>query len=445
MSARPIHAAPSWAPRWLHDLLRFVTSAEALFVLFLFAGRYKADPRFAWVPVDITLLTFLLSVAASTVVLLKRRRIWVNGWTALLLAVFAAFVFLALVSLLWTPGKAYGQTKVLYLGSLVAWCLVSGAVIVGSDQERARRLMYALAAFSVWIGIEALMAYVQHQGAGFVTALSGNYLGIGRVLGLGLVAIMIYWGYWARTVPMRALALAATLAVGGLLLVVGGRGPFLAAAATVALFLASGLRFSALRAVVAKKPVAILAVVLLVGAGVAGLIMWRSGLSLTVRRLAMLVSSGGLSGHEGARLVFWREALRLSGDSPVIGHGVGSWPVIVEHKALRGYPHNLFLEVLFELGITGFLLLLAIIGVALAGLTRRPRLRSDPFRMFAGLAFVNVFLNAMVSGDLSDNRVVFLALGLMAASAACVGAGAESGPAALGGAGMVVAATRAGP
>ena len=30
-------------------------SFELSFVLFLFAGRFKLDPRFAWVPVDLTL------------------------------------------------------------------------------------------------------------------------------------------------------------------------------------------------------------------------------------------------------------------------------------------------------------------------------------------------------------------------------------------------------
>jgi hypothetical protein len=41
---------------------RGVMSFEVIFVLFIFAGLYKADPRLAWFPVDLTLLLFLVSV-----------------------------------------------------------------------------------------------------------------------------------------------------------------------------------------------------------------------------------------------------------------------------------------------------------------------------------------------------------------------------------------------
>ena len=41
---------------------RGVFSFEVVFVLFIFAGLYKADPRLAWFPVDLTLLLFIVSV-----------------------------------------------------------------------------------------------------------------------------------------------------------------------------------------------------------------------------------------------------------------------------------------------------------------------------------------------------------------------------------------------
>ena len=51
-------------------------SLEALFVLFLMAGRYKADPRFAWVAewtsLDVTALTFGATGLAALLVVLRR-------------------------------------------------------------------------------------------------------------------------------------------------------------------------------------------------------------------------------------------------------------------------------------------------------------------------------------------------------------------------------------
>ena len=52
---------------WLR-LRRFMAipiSFEGLFVLFLFARIYKSDPRFDWLPVDITALLFGLSILSG--------------------------------------------------------------------------------------------------------------------------------------------------------------------------------------------------------------------------------------------------------------------------------------------------------------------------------------------------------------------------------------------
>ena len=69
--------------RLLSDLFTF----EALFVLFLFAGRFKTDPRLQWVPVDLTLLFFVASVGVGLVLLVKRRfRVSRNSFSLLLLA-----------------------------------------------------------------------------------------------------------------------------------------------------------------------------------------------------------------------------------------------------------------------------------------------------------------------------------------------------------------------
>lgn len=46
-------------------------------------------------------------------------------------------------------------------------------------------------------------------------------------------------------------------------------------------------------------------------------------------------------------------------NSILIGHGVGSFPVLYEGKDQRGYPHNVFLELLFEYGIIGVFIFIA--------------------------------------------------------------------------------------
>jgi len=42
----------------------YLLSFETTLVMLLFAGIYKDDPRFAWMPVDVTAVFFVLSLSA---------------------------------------------------------------------------------------------------------------------------------------------------------------------------------------------------------------------------------------------------------------------------------------------------------------------------------------------------------------------------------------------
>ena len=51
------------------DVFYTIFSFETFFVLFLFAGRYKNDPIFHWIPVDITALLFGLTIIWGLLIL----------------------------------------------------------------------------------------------------------------------------------------------------------------------------------------------------------------------------------------------------------------------------------------------------------------------------------------------------------------------------------------
>jgi hypothetical protein len=104
--------------------------------------------------------------------------------------------------------------------------------------------------------------------------------------------------------------------------------------------------------------------------------------------------------------------LALWAQQPVIGQGVGSWPVLYYGKDIAWYPHNLFLEVLVEFGLIGLLLLAA---VAVAALRRIsvPRLREDPVLMCVAMLCIVTFFYAMTSSDITQNRNLFAMVGLL--------------------------------
>jgi O-antigen ligase len=383
-----------------------------LFVLYLFAGRYKADPRFQWLPLDLTALTFGLSVVVGTNALLRRRTIAIGSAAVWMLMLFGLFVAYSTLALTWSPSNQYGPAKVLYLATLVAWCVVAAAVVIAPERTRVRRLLSALVVFALWVGIETLLAYLKGGGAGFVVAMGGNYLGLGRVIGVGVAGLLIYCVYLASGLAMRTAAAALCAGLAALLLVIGGRGPFLAAAASMLLLLVVPWRWSAARGLVVRRYGLWLAGCLAAGGIAAAMVMSRSGVGVTVARLERLLSAQ-MGASAGVRLAYWREAIAHWADAPFLGHGPGSWPVVFSAVDERGYPHDIVLEVLFELGLVGLTLLLAQVLVGVRSVARGGWLREDPLRLFAVLLFANAALNALVSGDITDNRVVFVALGLL--------------------------------
>ncbi len=66
-----------------------------------------------------------------------------------------------------------------------------------------------------------------------------------------------------------------------------------------------------------------------------------------------------------------------------------------------------------ETGLVGLILFLALLGVTLRPLSLE-RLRRDAQALCAVMLLANAVLNAMTTGDLPGNRVMFLMLGVLA-------------------------------
>ena len=80
--------------------------------------------------------------------------------------------------------------------------------------------------------------------------------------------------------------------------------------------------------------------------------------------------------HEDAsamgRVYAWQVASRISLDRPLLGVGAGSfryaWPLYAPPEATRAYvAHNIFLDVIGELGLVGLLFFLVFAGGATGG------------------------------------------------------------------------------
>jgi len=414
LSAILFWLSPARWPHYLRTAAGTICTFEAALILFLFAGVYKADPRFAWLPVDITAFFFLVSVLAGAYIVWSRG-IRIRGLAAVMVWLYAALLAYALLSMLWSPSVFYAHSKMLYLATLVFWPLAGGALIIAPDPVRYRRFFLLLLLFSGWVGLESAMAFWLGTTSGalgaFVEALSGTYLSLGRVIGPGFLVLVAYTLYLARATWLRlALGLISLLML-ALLLVIGGRMPLIAAA------LASLVLLAAVRLRLGRTPrqlllqlgiVAAVAVILLAG--------WQFAprsireMPATVRRIGLLFLEGV---EENRRIEHYQQTLLYLDNDPFFGQGIGSWPVVTGYGDNRAYPHNVFLELLFELGLIGLGLFLAMIFAGLLALPPWHKLRRSPYALLALALFLNALVNASVSGDLNDNRLLFATLGLL--------------------------------
>lgn len=157
-----------------------------------------------------------------------------------------------------------------------------------------------------------------------------------------------------------------------------------------------------------KKKVLLIASGTLVALSAIAVIFWSKleGLLMnSLGRFAVLFSGSDKSSQ--GRLEAMSYALESSVESVsafLFGHGIGSFGVLYLGIDGRAYPHNLFIELLFELGIIGLLLVVFLLIFTF--------LRALKGKKIFIVLFVFCFLNAMKSSNLTDLWVLFSILGL---------------------------------
>lgn len=381
-------------------------------MLFLFAGRFKADPRFEWVPIDITAFFFLISVIIAICILL-RNNMKIKKKSLILPVIFLIFALYSFLSLTWSPGLIYAKQKVFYIATLVLWSLMGASMIIAQSRERIKRFFVIYIIFAFWIAIESTKAYINNHGVGFVTALGGNYLGIGRVIGVGALIVLIYSIFWAKNNWIKIFSLLIFGYFMWILFVAGGRGPFISTflACLVPIFV--GWSFSKHKGIRIKRYTNQLSMIIAIIIVFLIILYISDNLTTTMNRILVLFDDG-MGNSAGLRIEWYKSSFVYWGEKPLLGNGIGSWPVINSAVDVRGYPHNIILEIMVELGLIGLIIFIMLLIIALKCFGPWKTVRDDPLKILIFVIFINALVNAMVSGDIPDNRFLFFVLGIMA-------------------------------
>lgn len=401
--ARPGQPAPTRTPRSLLDLRIGPIDLIAPFglTLLLFAGYVKATPIVISLqgerPIDLTVLGASLVTAVVCVDLIRRRLI-VPGGVWPVLALWAAF----LTGLLCPAGTPYSADKPLRLFTLTLLSAIAPVFLLGTRLRQGLWLgTLVLAGLTVMI-LAVVSPDSVVTASDRLAAAGSNTIAAGRSFGVALVILCVLAA--VRVVPWP-LALPGIALFGWGTVYAGSRGPLLAA--LVALVVVATL----LAADGWKRAQRLLGVPVVLGAGLA-LLGWFEGNSFAFQRATGLLGADDLSAR--ARLSFYQESLRLIPEHP-LGVGWGNFVLSLPHEyqvafsGIRLYPHNVVLEVAVE---AGWLAAAGLLAFMILGIRRL--IRACDRRIGAPCAGVAVFftVNAMVSGDVNDNRAMFAAISL---------------------------------
>jgi len=389
---------------------------ELFFLLFVHAGRFKADPRFAWIPFDVTVFFFSLSVVTGGFAFVLRTfRFTKLSIRASFMGV-ALFAFIAL-SYCWTPSSVYATEKIARVVVLTQASFLGAALIIAQSTENVRTFMRLQLLFSTWVAVEVGLDSLQSSG-GFIDAMGGGYLGEGLNLAIGgLIAFFaavtgdksrirrVAWGVVAMVFAYLLFQTGARMALFVFLLGIPA-----ILVQTIECSTISGIRFSRYSA---RAGMVFLALVICLLAYT----FFASNSAMTLVRVRVLTVPG-LGASASVRLSYWIAALDLWLRSPIIGHGIGSWPILMGFGEIRSFPHNILLELFVEQGVLGVAAFLALLWCVLR-IRGRHRLVRSPFqkrslRSLLLAVWLACFAYAMVHGHLADNRELFAFTGMLA-------------------------------
>jgi len=401
------------ALRYTADTLSFVFSFEVIFTLFLFSGRFKADSRFAWIPIDITGLFFGLSICVA-IYLLSIRRVKIKRHALFISTIALFFVVWLIISLAWTPSVFYAREKAFYVATLTFWSLLGTALVIASDINRIKRFFLTIVLFSLWVMLESYFVYFNLGSIGTINALEGNYLGVGYTCGMGGLIVLGYLVFDNMIFCKKFLMLALLGSYFFILLIGGGRGPLLMMIIATMIPVLFAFQVSPLKSIRVKKYMFPFMVVVVMTVMLLGYLFANNQIfMITVHRILVLFEPGfGASG--GARQTMLLDSISLFLNNPLFGYGIGSYPIVTGCVDSRIYPHNIFLEIMAEMGLVGLFLFVSLLFVGLRSLGNYRVIRNNPICAIILMIFTFMLGGAMISGDLHDNRLLFMAIGLMA-------------------------------
>lgn len=356
-------------------------SVPTLVILLIYSGYIKEAPAFAWIPLDLTLISAVLVVVVAVATVLR------SGALPRELTPLVFLLAALMIPLAWSDiSPPYAAEKIMRL-PITAVSAFGAAVLVNS-----RRRLIAFEAGFVGFGLMMVtLAYIAPTNVelyGRLAIEGSNTIALARAAGAALVVLLIS-AFTHRLSYAAAGVLAIPLAL--MLLGSGSRGPALATLLAVGVALATARGQRRVRSILLATAASVLLASFAVGR-----------ISAAAKdRFTLLLGGGGDRGESvGIREILYDRTFSVALQSP-FGVGWGGLDPILD--PLARYPHNLILELVAESGWLAMIVFAAVLVISWR--------RAAAFPALLGL-LVYWFANAQVSGDINDNRMLFAVIGV---------------------------------
>lgn len=312
------------------------------------------------------------------------------------------FIFTLLIEtlvLLININSSYGISKVKsfiifnFLPSLLI------LLIVKDDLRRIRVLVALLAFFSIFSIIRLYLLkfgfseWVNGNAAWQMRQLGMDVIGINRNLGLG--AILCYCFFLITKSPKRYLLLSVLIILLILQFFVHERGPI------IATWIVLSLAWLMLYHGNNRFIIALL------------FIAFDITIFFILSKIDLRFSLESLINDP--RIELYKLSLEAFFKSPIIGIGTGAFQMGYTNLSTRVYSHNIFLELLVENGLVGILIFLLFLCCIIAKICKLVKSRTNYFSVIIILLFVYSMINSQVSGDITNNNLLWISASLLMA------------------------------
>jgi len=354
------------------------------------------------------IVIFSLVAASFTINLVRNKQVNILPSTLIEFGVIL-FIIWVLITLTYTPSISYGTSKFLFL-AIVCFPCVYMAKMYCDTPAKVHKTFTVVG----WYAIALLIYY-----AAYVTVHSGQTIRIRSAffgplpLGYAVASMLPFIFYVASTTHSRILKYFFVVAIPVAFLLIietGSRGPLLAIIIAFSLSLLRIQYF--IRAFFGLAACATAAY------------LYLSSQDLTENQGLgrILGETDAASKSSQGRIHLFSSAWEQFLQFPIFGQGSGSFSFFFNSTDERKYAHNAYLEIAGEFGMMGLIIFFTILILCLYQIIKLRKRSKDLYtNQYWSITSIQMlyfigFVNSALSFSLSNQRILFVSIGLIAAT-----------------------------